>query len=215
MTGLDAVLLVVFGAAALTDWYAVGTMQRRLEVVAKPATTAVIVALAATSGDLAGYARAALVIGALFAVIGDVALLNDDETSFMAGLGAFALGHLAYAVAAVLIGVDAGTAALAVPLLAVLLGFRFVTRTVPGATAHGDPLLAGAVVFYACVISAMVVTAYGTRSWVAALGASLFAVSDWILGHERFVAPIRHGRVAVHVTYFVGQVLLVLGLAAT
>ncbi len=67
--------------------------------------------------------------------------------------------------------------------------------------------------FGACGISATVVTAYGTRSWVAALGASLFAVSDWILGHERFVAPIRHGRVAVHVTYFVGQVLLVLGLA--
>lgn len=215
MTGLDAVLLVTFGAAALTDWYAVGTKQRRLEVVAKPATTAVIVALAATTGELAGDTRAALVIGAVLGLIGDVALLRDDEASFMAGLGAFALGHLAYVAAAVLIGVDTGAAALAVPFLAVLLGFRFLTRAVPGAKQHGGSVLAGAVVFYACVISAMIVTAYGVRSWVAALGASLFAVSDWILGHERFVAPVRHGRVAVHVAYFVGQLLLVLGLAAT
>ena len=166
MTGVDAVLLVTFGAAALTDWYAVGTKQRRLEVVAKPATTAVIVALAATSGDLAGDARAAVVVGAVLGLIGDIALLNDDETSFMAGLGAFAIGHLAYTVAAVLIGFDAAAAALAVLFLVVLLGFRFVTRTVPGARAHGGPVLAGAVVFYACVISAMVVTARATvRGW--------------------------------------------------
>ena len=74
-------------------------------------------------------------------------------------------------------------------------------------------VLAGAVVFYAAVISFMVVTSWGTAQWMAAVGASLFAISDWVLGYQRFVGPLPGGRVSVHVPYHVGQALLILGLA--
>ena len=77
----------------------------------------------------------------------------------MVGLGAFALGHLAYAVAALSVGFEPAWASVGAAFMVVLLSFRFATRTVPGARRLGGPVLAGAVLFYACVITAMVVTA--------------------------------------------------------
>ncbi len=41
-----------------------------------------------------------------------------------------------------------------------------------------------------------------------------FAVSDWVLGFDRFVRPLHQGRLAVMVTYHLGQLLLILGLSA-
>ena len=67
--------------------------------------------------------------------------------------------------------------------------------------------------FYAAVISAMVLTATGSGSWWAALGAALFAASDWVLGLDRFARPWRYARIVVIVTYHVGQALLILGLS--
>jgi len=132
----------------------------------------------------------------------------------MFGLAAFAVGHIAYVVAALSAGFDISWAVPGVVFVAGLLGFRFVSRIVPGAGRHGGPVLAGAVVFYAVVISAMVLTAWTSAVWIAAVGAMLFAVSDWVLGYQRFVGPLPGRRLSVIVPYHVGQALLILGLAA-
>jgi len=131
----------------------------------------------------------------------------------MIGLGAFAVGHLAYGIAALLVDLELAWALVGVAFMAVLLGFRFATRTVPGARQRGGVVLAAAVVFYACVITAMVVTAWGTSAVLAGVGAMAFAASDWVLGHERFVGPIPGGRMSVIVPYHIGQALLIIGLA--
>ena len=212
LDSLDAALLVAFGIAVVTDWWAVATSRKAVEVVAKPLSTAILVALAATTGAADGWTRAFLVAAAVFGLAGDIALLDDSEPAFMAGLGAFAVGHLAYVGAALSVGV--GWSALwAVPFMALLLGWRFGPETVPAARRAGGAVLAGAVVFYAAVISAMVLSATGTGVLLAALGAMLFAVSDWVLGYDRFVRPIMRGHLIVHVTYFTGQLALILGLA--
>jgi uncharacterized membrane protein YhhN len=212
LDALDAFLLALFAVAVAADWFAVATSRRALEAVAKPLSTAVLVALAATTGAADGWTRALLVAAALFGLAGDIALLDDSDEAFMAGLGSFAIGHLAYVGAALTVGV--GWSVLwAVPFLVVLLGWRFAPETVPGARRAGGVVLAAAVVFYAAVISAMVVTATGTGELLAAIGAMLFAVSDWVLGYNRFVRPIRGGHLIVHVAYFTGQVALILGLA--
>jgi uncharacterized membrane protein YhhN len=62
------------------------------------------------------------------------------------------------------------------------------------------------------VIGVMVVAASATGDALVALGATVFMVSDALLGLDRFVRPLRHGQVAVMVTYHVGQVLIVLGM---
>lgn len=208
------VLLVVAAAAALVDWWAVDGGRRSIELVAKPLTMALLVGVAAVAGDPPGDVRVFLVVAAVFGLGGDVALLGEGEMPFMAGLGSFAVGHLAYAVAAILLAFDLAWAVPGIVFIAGLLGYRFISETLPGARRHGGPVLGGAVVFYAAVISAMVITAWATGEWLAAVGAMLFAVSDWILGYQRFVASFgRHGRLAVIVPYHVGQALLIMGLA--
>ncbi len=197
---------------ALLDWWAVLRGKRRLEWFAKPATMAVLVGVAAIAGDTTGDVRAWIVVGALFGLVGDVALLGEGEAAFMAGLGAFAVGHLAYAVGAVLVGFEPVWALSGAAFIVALLSYRFVGRTVPGARAQGGPVLAGAVLFYAAVISVMTVTAWATGAWLAAVGASMFAVSDWVLGHQRFVGPLPGRRLSVIVPYHVGQALLIVGL---
>lgn len=205
--------LVAAAIAALVDWWAIASGHRRVECAAKPLTMALLVGVAATAGEPPGDVRAWLVAGASLGLVGDIALLGDGEFEFMVGLGAFALGHLAYAGAALLVGFDLGWALIGAAFMVALLSFRFAGRTVPGARRMGGNVLAGAVVFYACVITAMVVTAWGTATALAGVGAMAFAVSDWVLGHERFVGPIPGGRMSVIVPYHVGQALLIVGLA--
>ncbi len=207
------VLLIAAAATALVDWWAVATGRRQVEYVAKPLTMALLVGVAATAGDPGGDVRGWLVVGATLGLVGDVALMGDGEAAFMVGLGAFALGHLAYAVAALSVDFEPAWALAGVTFMVVLLSFRFATRTVPGARRVGGPVLGGAVLFYACVITAMVVTAWGSAVVMAGVGAMAFAASDWVLGHERFVGPLPGGRMSVMVPYHVGQALLIVGLA--
>lgn len=209
------VLLVAAAIAGVVDWWAVAARRRRIELVAKPVTMALLVGVAAVAGDPVGDVRAALVAGAVFGLIGDIALLDDGEPAFLAGLGAFAVGHVGYAVAGALSGFELPWSVPGLAFVAVLLGYRFATRTLPGARRHGGAVLAGAVVVYALVISAMVVTAWATGSAVAAVGAMAFAASDWVLGHQRFVGPLPGGRLAVMMPYHVGQALLIVGLATS
>ena len=213
--GVNTTILFVAAAAVLAavDWWAVAVHNRRLEYVAKPAAMAMLVAVAAVAGDAPTDVRTWLVVGAVFGLIGDIALLPEGETTFMVGLGAFAIGHIAYVVAALLVGFDPVWAIPGAIFVAGLLGFRFLTRIVPGARRHGGPVLAGAVVFYAIVISAMVFTSWASAAWIAAVGAMLFAASDWVLGYQRFVGPLPGRRLSVIVPYHVGQALLILGLA--
>ena len=210
--GLGAVFVV----AAVANWRAVDApadrLDRRTIAVSKIVATAALLALAALAGDMDGAARLALVIAVVCCLAGDVFLLGTGAGAFVAGLGSFACGHLAYVVTALLIGVSFPRLLIAVPFLVALFGFRFVTQTVPGARRHGGVVLHGAVVFYAVVIAAMVLTATGTPSWAAAAGAMTFAVSDWMIGYDRFVRPFRHARLAVMMTYHVGQILLIGGL---
>jgi uncharacterized membrane protein YhhN len=68
------------------------------------------------------------------------------------------------------------------------------------------------VIAYVTVISAMVATAIGSGNPVAIAGALSFYASDALLGWNRFARPFPHARLAVMVTYHVGQGLLVLSL---
>ena len=87
------------------------------------------------------------------------------------------------------------------------------SRVVRGA-GEDDARLAAPVAVYMAVISLMVVIAFGTARPFAIVGAVLFYASDGILGWNKFVEPVPHGRVAVMTTYHLGQIGLVLALAS-
>ncbi len=173
-----------------------------------------LVAVAAFAGDMAGNARAALIVAVVLCLAGDVALLDDSDSRFLLGLGSFAAGHVAYVVTALLVGVTWPRLAIACPFLAVVRVVQTVTGTIPGARRHGGIAMMVGVAAYSAIISAMVITATGTAFWSAAVGAIVFAVSDSIIGYHRFVTPVQRADVPIMMTYHVGQLLLILGLIA-
>lgn len=209
MTGLLWVLVAGF---AVLDWYAVWRGSRGLERLAKPLTMVALLAAAVSMGAADTGSGRWLLAGLLLGLVGDVALLGEGESRFMAGLSAFLVGHLAYAAAFLPAGPQ--TLALALPGLVLVVALVAVVgrRVLVGAAAQGGPGLGVAVAAYMLVIGAMVVTAWGTGRPLVAAGASVFMVSDAVLAHARFVRPWQRASLLVMVTYHLGQVLIVLGL---
>jgi uncharacterized membrane protein YhhN len=212
-------LLGIAAIAAVIDWVAVwvdGPRSRAVERVAKPvvllALLAVAVAWPAGTGDAAAV-RPWLIAALAASLAGDVLLLPPGR--FVAGLVAFLLAHLAYLVAfAQLPG--------SVPWLVVgvvLAGGVAATvgRLLVGAARRVG--LAAPVAVYLVAICGMAIAATRTGVPAAILGAWLFVASDAMLAWGRFKAPPPGSprgtprlRVAVIVTYHLGQVLLVAAL---
>lgn len=217
MNAAATALLPLAITAGIADWWAVARGDRGTERWLKPLTMAALVGVAIAAGASDRDVRPLLVAGAVLGLVGDVALLGATERRFMAGLAAFAIGHVCYAAAALQVGWSSWAAVGAAGSM-VLLAWRFATRTLRGARRLGGNLLAGTVACYGLVISLMTVAAWGmfdttSPAWMAGVGALLFAVSDWVLGHVRFAGPLPGGRLAVMVPYHVGQTLLILGIA--
>lgn len=203
---------VVAALAALGNWWSRVTDDRRVELVTKPTATIAIAALALLVADDAPTgAVVAAVIGFACCLAGDVALLPAVDR-FVVGLASFLVGHLAFVVMFVLLGLDRrwlGLVALvAAGGVAVLLGRRIIA----GARER-DPAFERPVQAYLAVISAMAVVGWATGIPAALVGSALFVVSDSILGWRQFVRAERWMALAVMVTYHGALLGLALSLA--
>lgn len=210
---MTVALLVVAGVVAAVDWAAVHGSWSRTEQVAKPLTLVLLIAAAAVAdlGPVKPWVIAALTLG----LIGDVGLLlsksDEPDLPFLAGLGAFLVGHACYVVAFLHTGVTTGSLLLGVFIVGVLAGTS-LPAVVRGAAAADGPLLAGVVTLYAAVLASMAVLAVGTGLAATAVGGVLFVVSDSLLARERFVRAVPHGPLLVIVTYHLAQALILVGL---
>ncbi|GCD88688.1 lysoplasmalogenase [Nocardioides sp. LS1] len=214
---LDAAQLIWIlpAACALTDWAAVARGDRRTETWAKPATLASLIVAAVVLGAASDSAGVWLLVALAFGLLGDVALLSDSLPRFKAGVAAFLVGHLAFLVCFADLGLPRPAWSWAV--FAVLAVSVVVTRdVVPRCHRLGGASLSVPVAVYTAVIGAMLVCAWFTGEWLVALGATVFVSSDATLSVDRFVRPIPHAKLALMVTYHLGQALIVAGvLAAT
>lgn len=199
-------------AIAILDWWAVADDRPSLERWAKPLTMVALIGVLVTLGPPTPLGWW-LVVGAVLGMIGDIALLDESEWRFLVGLGSFGLGHLAYGIAALQIGTDLTGIMIGLLVCAPLLGIGFPNRVVGGAYRAEGAGLATAVAAYGGLVGFTVVTAGGSGSWLALLGAVLFAMSDWVLGHRLFADPIPGGRLMVMIPYHLGQACLLVGLA--
>jgi len=210
--------LVLAGVAALADWTAVARRQHLVEFILKPLTLALLI-VAVGFGHL-GDAKPAVLAALALGLIGDVALLfspddqsaeSDLDPAFLAGLGAFLLGHIAYLVAFARHGLHGwqAVAGLLVVAGAVVLA---MPRVLQGARASGGTLLAVIVGGYAAVLATMVILAFSTAAIPTAVGGLLFLASDTTLAWNRFVRPMIRGPLIVIVTYHLAQLLIVIGL---
>jgi len=210
VTVTTACLLLVFGAYALGNWWAVETGNQRLEWLCKPAAlvalTGAAIALRPDQFDV----KVVFVLGLLLSLAGDVFLMLPSDR-FLPGLISFFLAHVAYVVGFALEDPDPlllGVGVVVVAIGVVLIGRPLVSRVRAGEQAE----FAVPVMAYMGVISLMVIFAFGAGNPWGILGALMFYASDATLGWNRFVQETSHGRLAVMATYHLGQLFLVIHL---
>ena len=216
---------ILFGVAAVSavvDWSAVARGARRIEYAAKPmvlaALTLAAVVLPAGHTDLL-HRKWWFVAALACSLAGDVLLMLPRDL-FVPGLSAFLAGHVlfivgllqppsppgsppfAFSATGLALAAAVVVAAAAVPAFLI---FRALRR-------DGHRELVPPVAVYLVAIGTMAVLAANVGVPAAAAGAALFVVSDTVLAIGRFVRPLRHGDLTVHVTYHLAQGLLVLSL---
>lgn len=202
--GPVVVLGIAAAVVAVANWWSRWRDDARLELVTKPLATVLIAGVGvACAVDGSEHAPTGALIAAIVAFVlclgGDVALMPAVDR-FVVGLGSFLLGHLAFVVMFVFLGLDrwwlglvaAGIAAAVVALL----GRRIVAGATEQAPEYALPVRA-----YLVVISAMAIVGWATGRPAAVVGSALFLASDSILGWEIFVRKHRWMPVAIMVTY--------------
>jgi len=145
-----------------------------------------------------------LFAGLLLAALGDVLLIFRFSQTFLAGLMAFLLGHLAYMVAFAAVGTPA---IWAIPLV-LIVAFVVLRWLWPHLQGWKVPVLA-----YIGVISLMLVFGLGVERTEVRLGVVLFYLSDIFVARQRFVRSDSLNPLVGLPLYYLGQYLLALSLA--
>jgi len=184
---------------AAADWLAVARNARRAEMVLKPLMPLPLIGVAIAAH--AWWFAAALAL----CLAGDVLLLPQVDR-FRAGLAAFLLGHLAFIGGFAALAWAPGRLVLGAPVALVAL------LAAPRIALAAPAKLRAPIVVYTVVITAMFAASWMPHRVLAELGASLFVVSDFWLAWNRFVKPVRGGRLGVIVTYHLAIGLLTLSL---
>ena len=159
-------------------------------------------------------------VGILISMVGDILLMISLDRMFIFGLIAFLLAHLAYLVGFQneLMEVSALSVVLAVILT--ISAVRVMRRIVSAIRTKGQTRLVIPVTVYSTVITVMLYAAMTTLSnpaWTAnasllvGAGAFLFYLSDVILAWNKFVSPIKNGRIINIGLYHLGQIGLIAG----
>jgi len=216
------ILIGVAAASAVVDWAAVARSARRIEYAAKPAVlvalTLAAAVLPAAHTDLL-HRKWWFVAALACSLAGDVLLMLPKDR-FVGGLSAFLAGHVLFIVGLLQPPSPPGSP----PFAFSAAGLAVAGVVVAGAAAwpavlifrallrDGHRALTAPVAVYLVAIGTMAVLAANVGVPAATAGAALFVVSDTVLALNRFVRPIRHGDIAVHATYHLAQMLLVVSL---
>ncbi|MDZ7369552.1 MAG: lysoplasmalogenase [candidate division KSB1 bacterium] len=188
--------------------------RRRQVYIFKPLSTVIVISTVLLSflGETRFSYSFLILIGLLFSLGGDIALMFPNKKLFLIGLISFLLAHIVYTIAFGSIGnfseLDIWTAtALG---LAGIVTYRLLRA--------GLGALKLPVIVYMVVISVMVNRAFSVwanpacSSLPAGLissGAVLFYLSDAILALNRFAKPLRYERFSL-VPYYLGQFFIAL-----
>lgn len=176
---------------------------RTARAVTKVAASLAFVLLALLRGADGAFERG-LVAGLVLSVAGDALLLFKRRAAFLAGLVAFLLAHVSYALSFAVLSDPSPW--VAVPIVAAL---AWVLRWLwPHLLASGG--LRAPVVAYCLVISAMLWLALGVDRPEIRLGAALFYASDLFVARDRFVRAGLANRLVGLPLYYAAQVLLAL-----
>jgi uncharacterized membrane protein YhhN len=198
-----ALTLLAVAGVLVSQWFdrPLGTW------VCKPLASAGFVLAGLAAGALDSVYGRFVFVGLLACAAGDVLLIYRSSKIFLAGIGAFLLGHLAFAAAFLIRGVSAPMS-----LLALLALAPFVRTVVRWLLPHLEGPMKTAVLVYIGVISCMVALAVGTHvaapSMLLLVGALAFFLSDLAVARERFVTSTFLNRLWGLPLYYGAQLLL-------
>lgn len=188
---------------------------QRAVFVFKPISTLLVIAVALLSFLTPGVQPAftlGITLGLLLSLGGDVALNFESSKAFLIGLVLFLLAHVVYSIVFTLPNgfypQDLVTGA-----VLLILGAGVYLYLKPGLGAMRGP-----VILYILVICFMVNRAVSTffgdtftitQAWLMSLGATLFWMSDVMLGVNRFRHPFK-AEATSSFLYYSGQLLIAL-----
>lgn len=181
---------------------------RIAKIAAKMSAASAFIAMALACGALESSYGEILLGGLVLCWIGDACLLSPGQsTGFLAGIGAFLLGHFVYAIAFYQLGLDwTGllVGGLVIGVLAVIT-LRWLHPQVP--EDFRIPVIS-----YIGVISIMVIASIGAVAAgapiILAIGAFVFGISDVFVARERFVSSGFINSALGLPAYFGAQLLL-------
>lgn len=217
---MDYTLIWIALIVSLIDWIAVAKGWRRVEYIFKPA---IMIVLLVWTWQVSGFEGQMMWfgLGLLFSLFGDIFLMLPKE-QFIAGLIAFLLAHVFY-----IIGLNNSPppidfASLILAIFMLLPAVQIYRRIATGLTSINKEKLKIPVLIYSIIISVMLYSALLTLvkpEWEfysaipISTGALLFFISDSLLAWNKFVAPLRFGRLTSMVPYHLGQILIIIGAA--
>ncbi len=201
------------GSAALTLLAVAGLLvaehrgSRRGVWIWKPLASSGFLATAVAAGALHDAYGRVIVLALCLCGLGDVLLIPDDARAFRVGVLSFLGGHLAFSLAFLIRGIDAGFAIVALVVVAALASI-----TLSWLRPHLPAGMRRPVTAYVGVMSLMVACAIGTAGARPALmipaGALAFFLSDLSVARDRFVAASFVNRAWGLPLYYVAQLLL-------
>jgi len=201
-------LTALVGGLLFAEW----SGRRRLKALTKTAAALCFLAMGWQGDPGASTYGMWVFAGLALSVVGDLCLLPAGSGKpFLAGIGAFLLAHVAYAMAFVSMGVHGPCAGGAMAVMAVIAVFihRWLVPDVPAK-------LRGAVTAYVVVITCMVALSVG--AWAAhdmpvlAIAATLFWLSDISVARDRFKGAAFRNKAWGLPFYFAAQALFALSI---
>ena len=202
------VCAVACAVLVVAEWRALGGLRIAAKTVASAAF--LVVGYEHAGGRFAEW----MLVGLVFGAIGDVALLGRSKHAFLAGLGAFLVGHVAYVV---------GIAQLVEPavwlthagwlaIVPAVVGIAVVVVLWTRLRSLKLPVIAYVAAIVAMVIAALAAARAGAlpepqRCWLA-IGAGLFFVSDLAVARDRFVGRSFTNKLWGLPAYYAAQLLI-------
>ncbi len=210
---------------AIIDWVAVARGWKYLEYAAKPGTILLLLLGMVLLGGVSSPLLICFEIGVFLSLLGDVFLLVSyvrfSNKWFLSGLGAFLLAHLGYITGLNIPLPDVSPIiSVGISIVIAFSAGRILGKIIEGIRRKGlrrleIPVIAYGLVITIMLLSAVLVLLGGKWNTPATLlvvtGAFLFYLSDILLAWNRFVNPVRSGRLINIILYHTGQISLAAG----
>ncbi len=210
-------ILALFAAAV--ELFAVQKNNKQIEFFAKPAVLLFLLIWLYASTRLQGN-TIWFGLGLVLSLVGDIILIHPSDRMFILGLIAFLFTHIFY-----IIGFKeellrfSGWSFVLLFFIAIN-GFRLLRRILDAMCTRKQNALINPVILYGFVISLMLFAALSTifdiawktsAAFLVSVGAFSFYLSDLTLAWNKFVTPVKNGRILNIVLYYLGQIGLIAG----